>query len=342
MAGKKDTNGRPQITNVSPEAAIPGGELQIRGAGLARADRPHVRIGDVDAPIVIGSDSYVIVRVPEGASAGELIVEAGKQSSRVWNCGIGVQIADNLYPVSNPAVDRFGNIYVTFSGSRGQKTPVSVYKIDLNYNNKPFVTDIMNATGLAFDNAGTLYISSRHDGVVYQVTPAGSASVYVEGMGVATGLAFDPEENLYVGDRSGTIFKISRSRQIYVFATLEPSIAAYHMAFGNDGYLYVSGPTTSSYDSVHRISTHGEVETYYRGLGRPQGVAFDAEGRLYVAGSLGGRRGLVRFDENAKPELFLSGPGIVGLAFTPSRALLVTTNNALFRIDVGISGRPLP
>jgi sugar lactone lactonase YvrE len=342
MAGKKDTNGRPQITNVSPEAAIPGGELQIRGAGLARADRPHVRIGDVDAPIVIGSDSYVIVRVPEGASAGELIVEAGKQSSRVWNCGIGVQIADNLYPVSNPAVDRFGNIYATFSGSRGQKTPVSVYKIDLNYNSKPFVTDIMNATGLAFDNAGTLYISSRHDGIVYQVTPAGSASVYVEGMGVATGLAFDPEENLYVGDRSGTIFKISRSRQIYVFATLEPSIAAYHMAFGNDGYLYVAGPTTSSYDSVHRISTHGEVETYYRGLGRPQGVAFDAEGRLYVAGSLGGRRGVVRFDENAKPELFLSGPGIVGLAFTPSRALLVTTNNALFRIDVGISGRPLP
>ncbi|HLG97705.1 MAG TPA: IPT/TIG domain-containing protein [Bryobacteraceae bacterium] len=342
MASKKDTNGRPQITNVTPEAAIPGGELQIRGAGLARADRPHVRIGDVEAPIVIGSDSYVIVRVPEGAAAGELIIEAGKQSSRVWNCGIGVQIAENLYPVGNPAVDRFGNIYVTFSGSRGQKTPVSVYKIDLNYSAKPFVTDVMNATGLAFDKAGTLYISSRHDGIVYQVTPGGNASVYVEGMGIATGLAFDPDENLYVGDRSGTVFKISRSRQIYVFATLEPSIAAYHMAFGNDGYLYISGPTTSSFDSVYRISSHGEVETYYRGLGRPQGVAFDADGRLYIAASLGGRRGVVRFDENAKPALFLSGPGIVGLAFTPSRALLVTTNNALFRVDVGIAGRPLP
>jgi len=342
MASKKDTNGRPQITNVTPEAAIPGGELQIRGAGLARAERPHVRIGDVEAPIVIGSDSYVIVRVPEGASAGELIVEAGKQSSRVWNCGIGIQVAENLYPVGNPAVDRAGNIYVTFSGSRGQKTPVSVYKIDLNYNTKPFVTDVMNATGLAFDKSGTLYISSRHDGTVYQVTPGGSASVYVEGMGIATGLAFDAEENLYVGDRSGTIFKISRSRQIYVFATLEPSIAAYHLAFGNDGYLYITGPTTSSFDSVFRISSHGEVDTYYRGLGRPQGVAFDAEGRLYVAGSLGGRRGVVRFDQKAQPELFLSGPAIVGLAFTPSRALLVTTNNALFRVDVGIAGRPLP
>jgi len=166
--------------------------------------------------------------------------------------------------------------------------------------------------------------------------------VYVEGMGVATGIAFDHEENLYVGDRSGTIFKISRARQIYVFATLEPSIAAYHLAFDDEGNLFVTGPTTSSFDSVYRVTPAGEVETYYRGLGRPQGLAFDAEGRLYVAGSLGGRRGVVRFDKNRTPELFLSGPGIVGLSFSPSRALLVTTNNALFRVDVGIAGRQLP
>jgi len=342
MASKKESNGRPQISNVTPEAAIPGGEFQIRGAGLARAERPRVTIGDVEAPIVIGSDSYVIVRVPDGASAGELVVEAGNQASRAWTCDIGIQVAENLHPVGNPAVDEFGNIYVTFSGSRGQKTPVSVYKIDLNYAAKPFVTDVMNATGLAFDREGTLYISSRYEGIVYQVTPSASVSVYVEGMGVATGIAFDNEENLYVGDRSGTIFKINRSRQIYVFATVEPSIAAYHMAFGDDGYLYITGPTTSSFDSVYRVSSHGEVETYYRGLGRPQGLVFDAEGRLYVAASLGGRRGVVRFDEKRTPELFLSGPGIVGLAFTPSRSMLVTTNNALFRVDVGIPGRHLP
>jgi sugar lactone lactonase YvrE len=342
MASKKESNGKPQISNVTPEAAIPGGEFQIRGAGLTRSTRPRVTIGDVDAPIVIGSDSYVIVRVPEGASAGELVVEAGNQTSRAWTCDIGVQIADNLHPVANPAVDSFGNIFVTFSGSRGQKTPVAVYKIDLNYHAKPFVNDLMNATGLAFDRDGFLYVSSRHEGIVYQVTPNGAISVYVEGMGVATGIAFDHDENLYVGDRGGTIFKISRSRQIYVFATLEASIAAYHLAFGADDYLYVTGPTTSSYDSIHRISPAGEVDTYYRGLGRPQGMAFDAEGRLYVAGSLGGRRGVVRFDRDRNPELFLSGPGIVGLAFTPSRSLLVTTNSSLFRADVGISGRPLP
>src|SRR6202163_3239921 len=337
MASKKETNGRPQISTVTPEAAIPGGEFQIRGAGLAKSERPRVTIGDMEAPIVIGSDSCVIVRVPEGASAGDLVVANGALSSQAWNCGIGIQIAENLYPVGNPAVDTFGNIYVTFSGSRGQKTPVSVYKIDLNYNPKPFVSDLMNATGLAFDKDGIFYVSSRYDGIVYQVTSTGGVSVYVEGMGVATGIAFDHDENLYVGDRGGTIFKISRSRQIYVFATLEASIAAYHLAFGTDNYLYVTGPTTSSFDSVYRISPAGEVDTYYRGLGRPQGIAFDAEGRLYVAGSLGGRRGVVRFDQNRNPELFLSGPGIVGLAFTPSRALLVTTNGSLFRVDVGIA-----
>jgi sugar lactone lactonase YvrE len=168
-------------------------------------------------------------------------------------------------------------------------------------------------------------------------------TVYVEGMGVATGIAFDQEENLYVGDRSGTIFKISRSRQIYVFATIEPSIAAYHLAFGPNGDLYVTGPTTSSYDVIHRISPAGEAEVFYRGLGRPQGMAFDQAGNLYAAASLGGRKGVVRFPASGEPvpELFLSGPNIVGLAFLPSRAMVVATNNALYRVDVDIQGMPL-
>jgi sugar lactone lactonase YvrE len=161
-------------------------------------------------------------------------------------------------------------------------------------------------------------------------------------MGVATGIVFDRDDNLFVGDRSGTIFKISRQRQIYVFATLEASIAAYHLAFGPDDYLYVTGPTTSSFDTVHRISKDGHVEMFYRGLGRPQGMAFDAQGNLYVAASLGGRRGVVRITPARHAELFLSGPAIVGLAFSPAKALIVATNNALFKVDARIEGRPIP
>ena len=340
MALRKNSESRPQISEVSPPAAIPGGEFRIRGKGLAGAERTTARFGELAAPVVIGSDSLVIVRVPEGVSRGQLVL--GQDEDAAWTCDIGIQIAEGLHPVSNPAIDRTGNIYTTFSGSAGQKTPVSIYKIDTSLVAKPLVSEMMNATGLALDAEGGLYCSSRHDGMVYQVSPAGNTSTYVEGMGVATGIAFDRDDNLFVGDRSGTVFKISRQRQIYVFATLEPSIAAYHLAFGPDGYLYVTGPTTSSFDAVHRIDKDGHVETYYRGLGRPQGMAFDVKGNLYVASSLGGRRGVVRVTPEARAELFLSGPAIVGLAFSPSKALILATNNSLFRVDVGIEGRRIP
>jgi DNA-binding beta-propeller fold protein YncE len=167
-------------------------------------------------------------------------------------------------------------------------------------------------------------------------------SAFAEGMGVATGLAFDREQNLYVGDRSGTIFKISPDRQIFVFATLEPSIAAYHLAFSPSGELYVSGPTTSSFDRIVRINRQGEVSLFYRGLGRPQGLAFDREGRLYVACSLNGRRGIARITPEGKAELVLSGMGIVGLALLPTRRAVLATTSALFAVDWNIEGLPLP
>jgi sugar lactone lactonase YvrE len=219
---------------------------------------------------------------------------------------------------------------------------VSIYKIDNHHHARPLVSDLMNATGLAMDAEGVLYASSRHDGVVYQVSPGGNLAVYVEGMGVATGIAFDQHDFLYVGDRGGNIFKISRERQIYVFATIEPSIAAYHLAFGPDQCLYVTGPNTSSFDAVQRIDPDGHVSVFYRGLGRPQGMAFDAKGNLYVSASLEGRRGVVRITPDAKAELFLSGPAIVGVAFAPSKAMILATNNSIYRVSVGIEGRRLP
>ena len=299
---------------------------------------PRVRLGDVDAPLIVGGNDFMVVRVPEGATVGEMVVENGQAASSPYTCHVGFPIAENLHPVANPVLDMHGNIYTTVSGTRGQKVPVSVYKIDLNYQARPFVKEIMNATGLALDRDGLLLVSGRFDGSIYQVTPGGKITVYAEGMGVATGLAFDPAGNLYVGDRSGTIFKIAPSlapaRQIFVFATLEASISAYHLTWGPDNALYVTGPTTSSFDCIHRISQAGEVSLYYRGLGRPQGMAFDHQGRLCVAASLGGRKGVVRFSPDRKPELALSGPGIVGLAFASAGSAVVATNNSLYRVEL--------
>lgn len=336
---RKAAGKTPSIETVSPQAAIAGGEIRIRGKGFSASAPPRVILGGVTAPLIVGSNSYLIARVPEDAYESCVKVESGGKESTEWVCEFGVPIADNVHPVANPAIDENGQVFTTFSGSRGQKTPHSVFRIDMREGATPFLNDIMNATGLAFGPNGRMYVSSRYDGIIYEVTPGGEMSVFVEGMGVATGIAFDAVGNLYVGDRSGTIFKISPERQIYVYATLEPSIAAYHLAFGPEGYLYVTGPTTSSFDSVQRISETGEVEVFYRGLGRPQGIAFDAEDNLYAAASLGGRRGVVKITPEREASLFLSGPGIVGLAFSPSGFAIIATSGMLYRVDCGIRPR---
>src|SRR4030095_16082372 len=148
---------------------------------------------------------------------------------------------------------------------------------------------------------GDLFVSSRYDGSIYTVDSAGNVSLFLEGMGIATGIAFDRGGNLYVGDRSGSIFKISPEKEIFVFATLEPSVAAYHLAFGLDEYLYVSGPTTSSFDTIYRISPRGEGERFFTGGGRPQGLAVDMQGNVYAVASDRGRRGIFRF-RGGEPE----------------------------------------
>jgi sugar lactone lactonase YvrE len=335
--------GKPRIENVSPGAAIPGGEVAIKGSGFTEngRSRPTVRFGDQAGSLMVSSPNRLVVRVPEGVTSGELTVATPNATSAPVSVAVGMTIADELHPVANPAVDSAGNVFTTFSGSRGQKVPVSVYRIDRNHTSRPFLHDLMNATGLAFDRDGLLYISSRMEGTIYQVTPDGHRTVYAEGMGVATGIAFDRSENLYVGDRSGTIFKINRERQIFVFATIEPSVAAYHLAFGPDNCLYVTGPTTSSFDQIYRVSPAGEVVTFYRGLGRPQGLAFDVQGNLYAAASLAGQRGVVRFTPTGKPSLVISGYNIVGLAFTRHRSMILATNNSLVELFIDIEGKPL-
>ena len=343
LLGKKNVNGHPHIEAVSPSAALPGGEVRIVGSGFRLPDlrRPRVRFGDCEAPIVISADDFVIARVPVGAASGSVVVSTNGNSSNEHPVKVATLIADNLHPVTNPAIDAEGSVYVTFSGSRGQKVPVSIFKIDTNYAVKPFLAEMMNATAIAFDRAGQMYVSSRFDGTVYRVAPNGTMSSYAEGMGVATGIAFDREENLYVGDRSGTIFKIARDRQIFVFATLEPSVSAYHLAFGPLGDLFVTGPTASSFDSVYKVDPHGAVSVFYRGLGRPQGLAFDRDGNLYVAASHGGQRGIVKIAPDGRPSMAVAGPGLVGLAFAPGRSAVLASTNSVHHLSWDVTGQPL-
>ncbi len=330
----------PKIETALPDAALPGAEIEIRGSHLgAISSRLPVAVVDgVIAPILLSRADRMLVRIPDDVQSGKFEIRQNGRSSNAIQLKIARLVQENLHPVTNPAVDAQGNIYVSFSGPRGQQTPVSIFRIPPSGEAQPFVSGLMNATGLALDAEGYLYVSSRYDGTVHRVSSEGAISIYAEGMGIATGIAFDSQKNLYVGDRSGTIFKIAQDRQIFVFATLEPSIAAYHLAFGLDGTLFVAAPTTSSYDSVYAIDRDGVVRIYYRGLGRPQGLAVDIAGNLHVSASLQGRRGIVEITPAGKASLILAGSGIVGLAFVPGGNAIVATNSAVYDVALGIEG----
>jgi hypothetical protein len=146
LPDKLTKSGIPHIDRVTPAAAIPGGDVVIHGGGFAMAGslRPHVRFGDAEASLLFHADKYMIARVPEGAGGGIVRVETGAESLP-YPISVGVQVADNLHPVTNPAVDSAGNIYVTFSGERGKRVPVSLYKVTANYTVKPFTTQLVNA-----------------------------------------------------------------------------------------------------------------------------------------------------------------------------------------------------
>jgi sugar lactone lactonase YvrE len=333
----------PRIDSIEPPAALPMGEIELTGANLGPFSfgPPAVLVDGHSAHVLMSRPSRLAVRVPAEATAGIIEVRNPSGASNAAAVRVARQLSAELHPVTSPAVSRSGMIYATISGPRGKQTPVSIVRISPDGRGTPFVTGILNATGLAFNPDGDLFVTSRAEGNVYRIDASGESTVYAEGMGVATGAAFDGAGNLFVGDRSGTIFKIDPKRQIFVHATLEPSVSAYHLAVDANGNLLVTGPTLSSNDAIWAIDPHGEIRAWYRGLGRPQGLAVGNDGNVYVAACLQGHRGLVRVTPSGETSLAVAGANVVGIAFSPLGTAILTTNDAVYDVDLGVEALPL-
>jgi sugar lactone lactonase YvrE len=301
---------------------------------------PLVHVGLHEAHVTGASRQAIRLVVPGAAGGGTMPIRVGPEAvDSLASVEVARLLATGLHQVDSPAFDGLGRLYVTQSGGRGTKVPVPIYRVSRSGVREPVAVEIANPTSLALGPDGAMYVSSRFEGHVYRLGTDDRAERYVGELGVPTGLAFGPDGSLFVGDRLGSLFRVSRDREVDTFATLPASVAAFHLAFGPDGCLYVAAPTLASHDPVYRVTPDRRVEIACDGFGRPQGLAFDREGRLYVADALAGSSGLYRVDVTARdpvPELVVSAPMLVGVAMDPDGGLVLASNDTIWRLDVDL------
>ena len=336
-----------KILGIDPAYAVAGGEIVIDCVGFDTRD-PHtcaVLVGDMPAQIVAIGPRRVLATVPE-TKGGEVEVrlQSGSDVSEPAQLTVARKLAGDLHPVANPAFDPDdGALFVTRSGSRGEELPVTLFRIDISGEVSEYSGDIPNPTGIAFGRDGQMFVSSRLEGVVYKVTPFKEAVAFSRNLGVATGIAFDRKGTMYVGDRTGTIYRVNGIGEERAWTQIEPSVSAFHLAFGPDDALYVTAPTVTSFDCVWRINSDGDTDVFFKGLGRPQGLAFDSAGNLYVAASLRGRRGIVRISPDGRDaKIVVAGVNLIGLAFSSGGEMAVVSIDSVYSLPAQIKGTLLP
>jgi sugar lactone lactonase YvrE len=332
-----------RITAVHPLWAVEGAQVAIAGEGFQVDPPATVRIGGEIARATRVSAQSISVVVPSGLEGGRTPVRLEDVPGETAYIDVATPLATGLHLVDSPVFDRSGNLYVTFSGSRGQQAPISLFVVRPDGTREPFAGDVPNPTSMAFDRDGLLYVSSRFDGSVHRIAPDGSVSVYASDLGVACGIAFGPDGALYVGDRSGSILRVEAGRTTLV-ASIPASVAAFHLAFGPDERLYVTAPTLAARDPVYRVDVDGRVEIFHHGFGRPQGLAFDDQGSLYVVDAVAGWSGVyrLRLDGREPPQQVIAGGDLIGLAFDPRGGLVLVSRDTAFRLTVNVRGLQRP
>lgn len=166
---------------------------------------------------------------------------------------------------------------------------------------------IPNASGIAFDSRGDLYVAVGPFAEVVRVRAAeldparpGVAQTFATGTPGANGIAFDKQGNLYVsGGGSGIVYRVGPAggaaqpaAQVEKFTRTLPdrktqqSIVANGMEFGTDGMLYIADTARGAVWKV-AIGADGKGGKPVQVTASPllegaDGLAFDRHGRLWV------------------------------------------------------------
>ena len=228
---------------------------------------------------------------------------------------IGALMAGNLLALllATPLTSSAGNLFVANSGYHSFNSTIEEFDsagVGTVFAGYPQAN---GATGLAFDNAGNLYVADNGDGTIRKFNSSGVGTVVASGVYNPWSLACDNMGNLCVSISGNTIEKFNSSGVGTSFAYLGANSLYAYLAFDSAGNLYVANQNNNI---IQKFDSSG-IGTVFAssGLSYPSGLAFDSAGYLYVANT--GTGTIEKFDSSGVGTLFASS-GLsypTGLAF---------------------------
>ncbi len=200
---------------------------------------------------------------------------------------------------------------------------------------------VSSATGLAFDQAGNLFVASASisGNSIQKFAPDGSVSLFATaGLTAPHGLAFDSAGNLFVANTFGaTIQKFTPDGVGTVFANGSKGVAhPTDLKFDAEGNLWVTnaygGPAKTG--SVQKFAPDGTATVFAdSGFSTAYGIAFDSAGNVYVSNLLGDN--VLKFaPDGTSLGVFVSTPlNAPHGMFFDSEGILYVANNAAATIE---------
>jgi sugar lactone lactonase YvrE len=198
--------------------------------------------------------------------------------------------------------DRKGNLYTAARAAADNPCPIT--RVSVSGGNPVLVGNIpapCGPAGLAFDDAGRLYVTDGGDGQIHVLTPSAdsppTATVFATGVPGANGVAFDRRGNLWVSDGTtsqGRVWRIGANGVATEVFRVQPMVNEVNVVggvggVGRDPRSAPPATVTITPTSRSAANTLGSQHLVANGL------AFTEDGTLLVADTARGAIWKVKF-----------------------------------------------